>query len=168
MPERLNGPVLKTGGRKSRGFESHPLRHAVPVWIAALLVIGCSLLPGKQFTYTFPALPDHTIEALPVVLTDKTGGVVGLADAPGGLPPAPVESGMTTSPAFPNGFVIFWTGGACDQRVEISAEGSGSVDYVVKTITKPVACDALGIRRSVLVQLAGPADPDRIGVRIEP
>ena len=22
----MNGPVLKTGGRKSRGFESHPLR----------------------------------------------------------------------------------------------------------------------------------------------
>ena len=26
VPERLNGPVLKTGGRKPRGFESHPLR----------------------------------------------------------------------------------------------------------------------------------------------
>ena len=26
VPERLNGAVLKTVGRKPRGFESHPLR----------------------------------------------------------------------------------------------------------------------------------------------
>ncbi len=68
VPERLNGPVLKTGGRKSRGFESHPLRqkdlsgfglfdqweledateraqapvlrieHALPPWVAFLVV----------------------------------------------------------------------------------------------------------------------------------
>ncbi len=31
VPERLNGPVLKTGARKCRGFESHPLRHRLPV-----------------------------------------------------------------------------------------------------------------------------------------
>ena len=45
-------PDLKTGGRKSRGFESHPLRHAIPaiLILAALLSGRVESISGQSYS----------------------------------------------------------------------------------------------------------------------
>ena len=130
----------------------------------ALMVGACSFLPGRQFSYTFPA--DGARAALPVVLTDTTGGVTGIEAAPPGFQPL-IDEGMATIAENRNAVVIHWTGGACDELVAITTEGGSSVTFVVRTTVKPVECDAFAVSRAVLVLLSGPADMSRLGVRFE-
>ena len=113
MPERLNGPVLKTGGRKSRGFESHPLRQPPAVaniapilgrpvvdlavllsaMVIAVVLVGCSSVGVRTFGYAFP--PEGGRPGLPVLLTDHAGAVAQLDEAPPGLQPVAAEGFMT-------------------------------------------------------------------------
>ena len=133
--------------------------------VLAVAIGACSFLPGRQFGYTFPADGDRA--ALPVVLTDTTGNVVALDEAPAGFRPV-IDPGIATAPQDPNAVVIHWTGGACDELVSITTEGAPSVTFVVTTTVKPIDCDAFAVSRAVLVQLAGRADMSRLGVRFEP
>ena len=132
--------------------------------LALVLLAGCSLLPGRQFTYTFPAGPG--LAALPVVLTDTTGTVIGLEEAPPGFQPR-LDVGMATIAQNPNAVVIRWIGGSCDERVSITEEGSPSVTFVVTT-TSAVACDLGGVPRALLLHLSKPADMRLLAVRFEP
>ena len=100
VPERLNGPVLKTGGRKSRGFESHPLRQhslaaivvlVLPLLLAAVVVGACSLVPGRQFPFGF--LENGAAPELQGVLNDKTGAVVRVTTIQHMEPPPPIDGG---------------------------------------------------------------------------
>ena len=157
-------PGLKTLGRKSRGFESHPLRLAfVAIVAVAVLLAGCSFT-ARKFDFTFPA--EGGRPELPVVLSDETGlvDVVG----PVGLDPPPVfPEGMTTLEASPSALIAHWTGGECEESVAITVSGSDSLTIAVAIKNSPDACDAIGVRRQVLIQLTRPVDTSRTTVTFE-
>ena len=167
VPERLNGPVLKTGARKCRGFESHPLRQPTGAGLAslavALLVIGCQLLPARTFVHTFPAAEGG--QPLPLTLTDRTGLVTGLDAAPDGFQLL-ADDGFGAVPGRPRALVAHWVGGACDDRVAITAEGPG-LTLTVETTVRPVACEGVGILRAVVIELAAPLDRSRTSIEIK-
>ena len=105
------------------------------------------------------------IAELPVVLTDSTGSVSALGEAPAGFQPI-VDDGFSTVGNNPNAIVVHWIGGACDASVAITADGTNVVDFTLTTTTKPGGCDAIGISRAVLIQLSRPVDPSRIGFQV--
>ncbi len=142
------------------------MRAAAGTGLVAILLFlaGCSLFGTRTFGFAFPA--EGNRDALPVLLTDATGTVVDV-DAAADFQ-AVIDEGIATINANSNAVVIHWIGGACDASVAINATGNGVVDFAVVTTVKPGDCDAIGIPRAVLIQLAQPADMSRISVRFEP
>jgi hypothetical protein len=137
--------------------------------VAVVLAVGgCSLLPSRQLTYTFPAWPqrapgDPAVPALPIVVTDDTGGVVAVGEAPDGVPFAS-DQGIAFDPGRPNAVMLHWSSGPCDTRVTVDIASTETVDMVVTTFFRGV-CDPIGIEREVMVSFRGRVDPSRIGVR---
>ena len=165
VPERLNGPVLKTGGRKSRGFESHPLRHALlSILAVAVLLVGCSLT-ARKFDLSFPAA-DNLAE-LPVVVTDETG-LVGTIEIVRIDPPPVLPRGFVTIAGHPNAVAVHWVGGACEASVAITVSGSDQLTFAVAITAGPGACDAMGIQRAVRIDLGRPVDVSRTSVTFDP
>ena len=160
VPERLNGPVLKTGGRKSRGFESHPLRHALLAAIA-LALAGCSFLPGRQIVFGFPARDG--VPELRGVLTDTTGSVTRVTTIEGMDPVPPFDRGMMTLGDEPNTRVVYWID-ACDESVAIAVTPEGGVTIRVTTTPRAGPCDLVGIRRYVRIWFNAPPDDSRTTV----
>jgi hypothetical protein len=164
VPERLNGPVLKTGARKCRGFESHPLRQALHL-AAVLLLAGCSVFGTRTFGYAFPA--DEFLDALPVTLTDQTGLVTNLDEAPADFQPL-IDEGFQTVPGDSRAIVVHWLGGFCDSGVAIDARDTGTVTFTLTTTRKPGVCELGAIQRALRIDLARPLDPSMINFVIEP
>ena len=154
VPERLNGPVLKTGGRKSRGFESHPLRHALAALATIGIVAGCAGTV-TSFLLSFPA--QGALKELPGVLNDQTGLVVSVDEVPPVEAPV-VDDFMRHDPAMPNAVMIQWLGGACDARVEITVSGSPYQTILVEPKRQAGICDAGGISRAILITFSRPID----------
>jgi hypothetical protein len=122
--------------------------------------VGCTpSLPGRQLSYTFPALRG-SIAPLPVVLTDHVGAVVSIGEAPEGLQPAAAE-GFMTVPGRPTALVLHWVGGACDSRVDVDVQGTDALEFTLKVTARPGPCEAMGVLRAVEVTLAGTLDPSR-------
>ena len=163
VPERLNGPVLKTGARKCRGFESHPLRQATIAILGVLAVVGCSVF-SRTFDFSIPA--EGNRDALPVVLHDETGQVAALGEAPANAIPV-LDNGLLTLRDNPNALVIHWTGGVCDTGALITATGSDQLTFTLKITTRPGECILIGVSRSVLVLLTHPVDMSRTSFRFQ-
>ena len=153
MPERLNGPVLKTGGRKSRGFESHPLRHALAACLAAAVLAGCAFTV-QSFILSFPAQGE--VPELHGVLNDQTGLVVSVEDVVPG--PAPVAEFMSRDPTKPNQVVIQWRSESCDARVEITVSGTEHLTILVEPKSRERICELGGAPRAVLIEFSRPLD----------
>jgi hypothetical protein len=164
VPERLNGPVLKTGARKCRGFESHPLRHA-RLLAALALIAGCSFLPGRQFAFGFPARDG--IPELRGVLTDTTGSVTKVTTIGDMHPVPPIDRGMTMLGDDGNSVIAYWMD-ACDESVAIAVTPDGGTTIAVTTKPSRLACDLPGIRRYVRIQFAAPLDPNRTSITFAP
>ncbi len=167
MPERLNGPVLKTGARKCRGFESHPLRHALRR-VPLLLITATALLAGcasalQTFHFSFPAglgLPE-----VPVVLDDQLGRVV-KADINATDPNPPLDEFMRTFDALPKLVMVQWVGSGCDSGVLITV-GPPDVTIRVASTRTTGACDPVVVHRAVLIEFSEPLDRSRTAVRFE-
>ena len=194
MPERLNGPVLKTGARKCRGFESHPLRHALAALLAALLlascyarnpnlsvttltrrlgllgvvllVAACSLLPGRQFVFGFQA--QGVQPEVTGVLTDKTGTVTRVTTVQGIDPAPPIDRGMMTFADRPNSVLAHWIGGACDENLAILVTPDGGTTITVTPGSPAQVCDMVGIQRYVMIEFANPVDVMQTTIKFEP
>ena len=167
VPERLNGPVLKTGARKCRGFESHPLRHALWVVVAAVALAGCSFLPGKQFPFGFP--PRDGIPELRGVLTDKTGAVTHVTTIEGMDPIPPFDRGMSILGDADNSVIVWWID-ACEKglAIEVIDNGNGAADIDVTLVPGAGACDLVGVRRYVRIRFAEPVDQMQTSVDFLP
>jgi hypothetical protein len=167
VPERLNGPVLKTGARKCRGFESHPLRHAMPI-VAAMVVAACSFLPGKQYAFGFP--PRDGVPELRGVLTDKTGTVTHVTTIEGMDPVPPIDRGMMMLGDAENSVIAYWIDG-CEESVAVEVVDNGNNGSVDIDITlQPAAgpCDLVGVRRYLRIRFARPLDPMQTAVDFLP
>ena len=130
------------------------------------LLVGCSLLPGKQFPFGFVAT--DAAPELQGVLTDKTGSVVRVTTVQAVNPAPPIERGMMTFADRPNSVMVHWLGGACDASPAILVTPDGGVTITVTTATRPGVCDAVAVPRYVIIELGGPVDLSRTTVRFEP
>jgi hypothetical protein len=158
-------PDLRTGGRMSRGFESLPLRDAVGLCLATLLLAGCSLLERPPFETTLPALND--LPPLPVRLIDNSGTITALEAPilqPGPPPGGPLDNFAVAVPGRPNRVFVVWLGGLCDERVDIEYTG-GDTTFTITTLSAQGGCRLAGIRRSVIVTFASPISAETLIVQ---
>ena len=132
----------------------------------ALLVAGCSFLPGRQFVFGFPANGD--IPELRGVLTDQTGTVTRVTTLEGMDPAPPIPRGMMTFAERPNSVLAHWIGGPCDQSVAIGVTPDGGVTITVTTTVKDGPCDLVAVQRYTIIEFAGPVDTSRTTIRFEP
>lgn len=131
----------------------------------ALLVAGCSFLPGRQFAFGFPAR--EGVPELRGVVTDTTGSVTKVTTIEGMDPVPPIDRGMMILGDASNSVIAHWIGG-CDSSVDIAVTPEGGVTIAVTTKPKGGACDLVGIRRYVRIQFAAPLDPSRTTITFAP
>ena len=156
---------MKTGGRKSRGFESHPLRHTLVLILAVAALLATCSVTARKFDLTFPAA-DNLAE-LPVVVTDETG-LVGAVEVVRIDPPQVLARGFVTIAGRPNAVAVHWVGGACEASVAITVSGSDQLTFAVATTSGPGTCDAIGIQRAVRIDLGRPVDTSKTTVTFDP
>jgi hypothetical protein len=164
VPERLNGPVLKTGGRKSRGFESHPLRHE-PWLLALALLAGCYVQnrdapEPRYFQFVFPA--SGQLAALPGQVADLTG-MVSAVDVDPASPPVAVGDRpfVRSAPGRPTAVVVGWSGGTCDQRadLELGESGRRTPVFTLKLLSGHGGCHLEEVQRLLVVSFDHAVDP---------
>ena len=129
--------------------------------LAVVLVAGCALLPPDGLQVTLPAV--DTIDPLPVTVVDNAGIVVGAAPGEGSFLDDETAVAIEAVPGRDDAVWVNWLGGACDDRVTITIDPEGD-QFRVATRTQPdvtiLACPAVGIFRSVLLELTGPMGVD--------
>ncbi len=130
-----------------------------------LLLAGCSVFGTRTFGYSFP--DDGFVEALPVTLTDHTGLVTGIDEAPADLEPF-ADVGLQQLPGDPRVMVAHWLGGFCDASVAIDVRDTGTVTFTLTTTRKPGVCELGAIQRALQIDLSRPLDPSMINFVIEP
>jgi hypothetical protein len=154
----LNGPVLKTGGRKSRGFESHPLRQAARLGfaVAALLAVdACAFLPGRQFAFGFPARDG--VPELRGILEDKTGTVTQVTTIEGMDPVPPFDRGSMIVGDRSDSVIAHWIDG-CEEAVGVEVVDNGSVTVAITLQPTAAACELVGVRRYLRIRFSEPLD----------
>ena len=145
-----------------RGLASRLARYMVIGGIVAgvaLTAVGCSS-GGRTFQLTFPA--EHntlTIDPLPISFVDNTGLVVGLRQAPASPNWLP---GVAALPEEQTALVITWIGGACDQHVSMTSEGTSDALRVAIQTSKAGGCRLLGVGRSVVLDLTHVVRPEDV------
>jgi hypothetical protein len=118
----------------------------------------------------FSAVLRFSAEAppLPVVLSDETGQVTGIASAasdPGATSP---DLAARADPADPNAFIVSWLGGGCDSDASLTFKRH-EADYVLNVAVHgrfafPGGCTAEGIPRDVRIVTSSPIPLDAIVV----
>jgi hypothetical protein len=131
---------------------------------ASATVAGCSLLPPPAgIQLTVPATADT--RALPVTVVDHAGIVAGAA------PGVPALGGSTGSavraiPGRVDQLSVDWIGGDCDDRTILTIDTAGSgYTLTVESQSSASGCNAVGIFRSVLLDMTEPVNPDDVAVR---
>jgi hypothetical protein len=128
---------------------------AALVLSVTVAVAGC-VLPSRQFTARFPS--DGFLEAVPVVLEDRTSLVESISTGPPG--PMEIHDGEVGAAADPTMLVVTWLGGACDRETHLIFERVEGNRYriVEETRTTGGACILLGVTRTVTLKLSEPLD----------
>jgi hypothetical protein len=138
---------------------------SVATLVLSVAVAGC-VLPPRQFTARFPG--DGFLEALPVVLEDRTGLVESISIGP----PAPMEIhvGEVAAAADPTMLVAAWLGGACDRKAHLIFERLEDSRYRIaqETSTTDGACILLGVERTVTLRLSEPLDATAVTLESRP
>ena len=124
--------------------------------LLALALAGCSLLGPRTFTLTFPKFEDFA--PLPVALTDVSGTVTAIDLQPSGPAAAPIANAVRPIEGRSNAVVLDWTGGACDEQVEVDVEVSGRTTFTLTTHHGLGGCFAVGVQRRLVVLFATPVD----------
>jgi hypothetical protein len=133
--------------------------------IAAVLLAGCTLLPppaGIQVVIPggseIPGGPQ--IPALPVTIVDHADIV---RDVSPGVPVADVsaEQPVHAVPGREDAVALAWLGGECDDRAIITIDADGDRYRVtIESQSLATSCSAVGIIRTLLVELTKPVGAD--------
>lgn len=131
-----------------------------------LATIGCTI-GAPTYTAVFPARGDPgsvSVDAEPVSLTDTTGLVVGIRV----VPADPALDGAASIPGRPNALLVSWTGGACEAHVRLALTTSPA-GFKVTIDADPslggmLGCPAVGIPRTIEIELSQPIEPSRVFV----
>src|SRR5215213_9230885 len=170
VPERLNGPVLKTGARKCRGFESHPLRHRAQAALFLLVgfaLAGCSIagfetakdsdaprdqyfqlaLPGADGAGPVPMQVADTMEMVTRADIDLRNPPLRGVDAAPFVGPVPGRD---------DALLVGWPGG-CEERADLALERSEfGPNLTLKLVLRRGGCDAAIVARRVIVTFDAP------------
>jgi hypothetical protein len=124
-----------------------------------MIVTACA--PGaRTFAVAFP--PDGDIAEVPIVVTDETGLVTNVEETPAVERPVKDEF-MRTIAGSPNSLIVQWLGSGCDGTVAIAVRTPG-VSIRVASSRNPGVCNAVAIRRAVLIGFSRPVDVSRTSV----
>lgn len=125
---------------------------------------GTKLPVERTWQLTLPA--SGPAAALPVTVADETGNVKVAVVAEGDLPPVSGFGGAALVDGDARRLLVGWTGGACDRAAEVRVTSSdGDLRVTVTTTVAPGGCDAVGIARGIVVDLAVRVDPSAVEVR---
>lgn len=130
--------------------------------MASIVVLAAcaSLTPARTFDLVIDQPPGF--DPLPIRVSDATGLVRDVITG-GGVAAAPLEGrgGLSNPPGQPNGLVVQWLGGVCDQSavLAVSRGGEGRLHLVLDTTVAQGDCEAMGIFRALRLTLSVPVDP---------
>ncbi len=131
--------------------------------LVAVVVAACQP-EGRIFQTT---LRTEFTDPLPVAFTDQTGLVTGITQAaadPAAIGNAPA---VRAAQGDPNGLVLTWLGGACDQdtAARLHVLSGGNVVLNVSVHEKlGLGCTAAGVPRAIRITTSGPIPVDSITV----
>jgi len=136
------------------------MRRAILALVVGLLA-GCSLLPppaGMQVT--IPAMPE--VSALPVTIVDHAGIVREAAPGEG-----PNDISTTTIRAVPgrdDAVMLTWMGRDCVDRAIVTIDPiADRYRVTVDEQSSASSCSAVGILRTLVLQLTEPVGADAFG-----
>jgi hypothetical protein len=131
----------------------------------ALVLAGCSVLPGRQFAFGFPARDG--IPELRGVLEDKTGTVLQVTTIGEMAPVPPFDRGEMI---LGDGSVIaHWVDG-CEQavRVQVVHVNNTSIDIDITLQPRAGPCDLVGVWRYLRIRFAESVDLQQTSVDFTP
>ena len=106
------------------------------------------------------------VPPLPIVLSDETGLVTGIASAPMDPAAGYAQPAAREDLTDPNAFIVSWLGGACDNDASLTFKRDEG-GYVLNVAVHakgglPAGCTASGILRDVRVVTSSPIPVDSI------
>jgi hypothetical protein len=133
--------------------------------LSAATVAACSEpSPSRQFSAVLQF--SEEAQPLPVVLSDETGLVTGIASAPMDPRADYTELAGQADPTDPNAFIVRWLGGACDHNASLTfkrhEEGYVLNVAVHGNLGFPGGCMMLGVYRDVRIVTSSPIPVDSI------
>jgi hypothetical protein len=132
--------------------------------VSAAVVAACSGPASPQFNTVLQFSVE--VPPLPLVLSDETGLVTGIASAP--RDPSGRYAGLSVraDPTDPNAFIVSWLGGACDSDATLTLsrhEGNYVLNVTIHgKFGFPGGCTANGIARDVRIVTSSPIPVESI------
>lgn len=134
-----------------------------------MMASGCTTAPSPEpqartFQLIYPGEPDAPLHVapLPMALIDRSGLVQALRVAGPGPGGQGWRDGVAAVPDNPTRLVLTWVGGACDDRVSMILDGTQSSMQVAINTTATGGCRAVGIGRSVELDLSVAVRPEDV------
>ena len=125
---------------------------------------GCAFLETRTYQATYPARPELGQGPLFVTFTDTTGTVVGIEVVSEGPPP---DAEVMEVPDDPRAVLISWTGGLCDERVDLRLEQHIRSFGILGVTQRAAECAAITISRAMVLRLASPIDLELFQVAVD-
>lgn len=77
--------------------------------------------------------------------------------------------GVANPPGQPNVLLVQWTGGACDERTDITIDGRGQgLAIRIATKVRPMDCDSIGVGHVLRLTAGEPLPADMVTVTTAP
>lgn len=126
--------------------------------LAALTLVigGCALFePEPDGTFSVVIAGRDPIDPYPVDVVDRTGTVTAVVVGEGNF-----QEGVEAAPADPAILIVTWMGSACDTRTTLALDPTiDSIRISETTHTRPGACRAMGVMRSIAIRFDPPLAP---------
>jgi hypothetical protein len=139
-------------------------RSAIALGLFAAVLAAACQPEGRIFEITLNTEFNHP---LPVTLTDETTLVTGIAQAAVDPSTTGNEPAVEADPGDPNGLVLTWLGGECDQDAALRFQVLNG-GYVLNLATHGKlglgGCPATGVPRAVRIMASRPIPFDSITV----
>ena len=125
--------------------------------VLAVAVGACALFePNPDGTFSVVMPGREHVDPLAVDVLDRTGTVTAVIVAEGQF-----QEGVVAAPADPATLIVTWMGGMCDTRSTLTLESTLDTMRIGKaTETRPGACRAMGVRRSIAIRFDPPLAPE--------
>jgi hypothetical protein len=139
------------------------LRRLATTALMALALSACVLGRDQPVVFQIVLHQPANADPLPVEVRDVSGLVRAVSADDAGVPIEFVgRGGVANPPGRPDALAVGWTGGACDQRVDlaVSRGAEGRLHLELGTDVAPGACIDIGIPRSLVLVLAQPVPAD--------